>query len=421
MIGERLVHEKLPCGLDVYLMPKKHYNKKFAVYATNYGSIDSEFIVPGEQEPTKVPDGIAHFLEHKLFEEEFGNIFDKFAELGSSANAYTNYTNTAYLFSCTDKFNENLQLLIDFVQRPYFTDENVEKEKGIIEQELRMYMDDPNWVVFFNLLKALYQNHPVRADIGGSVESIKKIDVDTLYKCYRTFYHPENMVLFAVGDFDVGATLQQIKDNFNKREYKPMGEIKRIYPKEPKKVNKVRIVEKMSVTEPLFCMGFKDPVVGKKGEELFKKDITSRILIDILLARSSDLYQEIYEEGLIDDRFGVDYEGHISYGHCIINGPTRDPERLHDRILNGLESYKKRGLKKDDFERTRKKIWGTYIKGFNSPEFIASAFIAYHFKEINILDYPDVLNSITYDDIIKRFDEFLIPEYHSYSVVLPLK
>lgn len=419
MIGEEIYSQKLQCGLPVYLLPKKGYKKKFAVYATKYGSIDSEFIVPGEKEPIKVPEGIAHFLEHKLFEEEFGNIFDKFAELGASANAYTNYTNTAYLFSCTDKFEQNLELLIDFVQRPYFTEENVEKEKGIIQQELRMYRDDPNWMVFLNLLKALYKKHPVRNDIGGTIESIQYIDVDTLYKCYNTFYHPENMVLFAVGDFNPEAVFELIKSNFDKREYEPQGEIKRIYPDEPEEINEDIIVQKLSVSEPLINLGFKDRDIGYQGEKLFKKDIMTRILLDILLGRSSDLYRELYEDGLIDDRFHIDYEGQRDYGFCVLGGPTKDPETLHRKILNGLTKYKDSSLNEEAFARIKKKKIGNYVKGFNSPEFIASIFISYYFNNIDIMKYIDVLNRITFEDITSRFDTLIDPAYHSCSIIYP--
>ncbi|MDI3534283.1 MAG: hypothetical protein PWQ82_648 [Thermosediminibacterales bacterium] len=416
---ERIVSKVLDNGLSVFLMRKKGYNKKFAIYATHYGSIDNEFVIPGEEKPIKVPDGIAHFLEHKLFEEEYGSVMDRFAEQGASSNAYTNYTTTAYLFSCTDRFYENLDLLIDFVQKPYFTKENVEKEKGIIEQEIRMYLDDPGWRVFMNLLKALYHKHPVRIDIAGSVESIRQIDMDTLYKCYETFYNPENMVLFAVGDFDEAEALNKIESNFKKRKYEVHGKIKRFYPEEPKEIYKTKIVENLSVSEPLFHMGFKDTDVGYDGSKLLKKDITTRILLDMILGRSSKLYRQLYEEGLIDDRFSLDYEGQKDYGFCVIGGPTRDPEMLHDRILKGLEEYKVKGLNKEDYERNKKKMIGNYIKGFNSPEFIATTFISYHFKNINILQYLEYLNIITFKDVEERFSSFLDPKYHSYSVILP--
>lgn len=420
MIGEKLYHKKMKNGLNVYVLHKKGYNKKYAVFATHYGSIDNKFVVPGEIEPLEVPEGIAHFLEHKLFEEEFGNIFDKFADLGASANAYTNYTYTAYLFSCTSRFEENLNLLLDFVQRPYFTKENVEKEKGIIEQELRMYQDDPHWSVLHNLLQSLYRLHPIRIDIGGTVDSIQKIDVETLYKCYETFYHPENMVLFVVGDFDVAGVFELVEKNISKREYKPRGKILRIYPEEPKEINQRKITKKMSVSRPLINIGFKDNNNGYRGRDLFKKIVTSEILLCMLFGKSSDLFWELYNDDLIDDNFDFDYEGNVDYGFAIIGTPTRDPDKLHEKLLEGIEHYGKRGLKKDDYTRTKNKVTGNYIKGFNSLEFISTLFVGNYFKQINVLDFIEILGEITFEDVEKRFYELLNPDYHSYSVIEPI-
>jgi predicted Zn-dependent peptidase len=232
-LGERLFSKRSKNGLQIYVMPKKDYNKIFAMYSTHYGSIDSEFIVPDTGEHLKVPEGIAHFLEHKMFEMEYGNVFDKFAELGASSNAFTNYNNTTYLFSATSYFHENLQLLLEYVETPYFTEPSVEKEKGIIAQELRMYEDEPQWQVLFNLLKCLYYKHPVRIDIGGTVESIQKIDVDTLYKCYNTFYHPSNMIFFVIGCIEPEQVFELVEKNEATKGLVPQDDIKRIYPEEP--------------------------------------------------------------------------------------------------------------------------------------------------------------------------------------------
>ena len=200
IINEEVISAKLDSGLDVLLIPKKGYIKKYAIFSTKYGSNDNKFIPINENDVIQVPEGIAHFLEHKLFEEPEGNIFDEFSKLGTNVNAFTNFNQTSYLFSCTDNFCESLELLIKFVQNPYFTDENVEKEKGIIAQEIKMYEDNPGWRVFFNALKGMYFEHPVKIDIAGTIESIQNIDKETLYKCYNTFYNPKNMVLVTVGE-----------------------------------------------------------------------------------------------------------------------------------------------------------------------------------------------------------------------------
>jgi predicted Zn-dependent peptidase len=418
-IGENLLYRKFDNGLKAYVLPKKNFNKVYAVYSTKYGSIDNEFVVPTTGERLKVPEGIAHFLEHKMFEMPYGNVFDKYAELGTSSNAYTNYTNTTYLFSTTSAFEESMKLLLEFVETPYFTKESVEKEKGIITQELRMYEDDPEWQVMLNLLKALYHRHPVRDDIGGTVESIQNIDVDTLYKCYETFYHPSNMVIFVAGAVDADRVFEIIGEWENKRGKLSQGEIKRIYPEEPDTVNKPRIDVKMSVSRPLFLMGFKDNDVGYDGIELLQKEIITNILLEIIFGKSSLTYEKLYEEGLIDDRFSFGYEGQKGYGFCTIGGETKDPEKLKEMLVASISEAKEGGLKEEDFERVRKKYLGDYIQGFNSLEFIANSFVSYYHRNINIFDYPDVLKQITFEEVKRRMNEFFDFERMAVSTVYP--
>ncbi|SHM06477.1 Predicted Zn-dependent peptidase [Caldanaerovirga acetigignens] len=418
-IGENLLSREFDNGLKAYVIPKKNFNKVYAVYSTKYGSIDNEFVVPRTGESLKVPEGIAHFLEHKMFEMPYGNVFDKYAELGASSNAYTNYTNTTYLFSTTSSYEECMRLLLEFVETPYFTKESVEKEKGIITQELRMYEDDPEWQVMLNLLKALYHRHPVRDDIGGTVESIQNIDVDTLYKCYETFYHPSNMVIFVTGAVDADKVFEIIEERENKRGKLSQSEIKRIYPEEPDTVNKPRIDVKLSVSRPLFLMGFKDNDVGYDGIELLQKEIITSILLEIIFGKSSLTYEKLYEEGLIDDRFSFGYEGQKGYGFCTIGGETKDPEKLKEMLVVSISEAKEGGLKEKDFERVRRKYLGDYIQGFNSLEFIANSFVSYYHRNINIFDYPDVLKQITFEEVKKRMNEFFDFERMAVSMVYP--
>ena len=321
LLKEKIVWRRIEPGLEVFVLPKKGYKKKYATYSTNFGSIDSHFVVEGEGEELVVPDGVAHFLEHKLFEDEEGNVFDRFAKLGASSNAFTNFTNTTYLFSSTDHFEECFEILLDFVQNPYFTEESVEKEKGIIEQEIRMYEDNPGWRIFFNLLTALYRKHPVQKDIAGTVESISHIDKDVLYKCYRTFYHPSNMALFVVGDVDADKVLDQVAANIGRRNYSPLGEIKRIYPEEPRELEKEQVVQELVVSQPIMNLGFKDLDVGYDGERLFRRELATALVLDVVFGSSSKLYNELYEEGIIDDEFDAGYVAEKEYGH------TRSEER----------------------------------------------------------------------------------------------
>lgn len=419
-INEELLFYESESGLKVYLMPKSGYMKKYAVFATQYGSNDNKFIPIGEKEAIEVPEGIAHFLEHKLFEEPDENIFDKFSEYGASVNAYTNFNQTAYLFSCTDNFFENLELLIKFVQNPYFTDENVEKEKGIIAQEIKMYQDNPGWKVFFNCLTGMYHNHPVKTDIAGTVESIQKINKETLYTCYNTFYHPKNMVLFLIGDISFDEVIKVV-NNSEKKDIKPgVDSITRIYPEEPKEIKEKYIEEKLVTSIPIFTIGFKDDELGLEGKELVKREIVTNILLEILFGKSSEFYQELYSEGLIDASFGGQYVGHKNYGHSIVVGQSYKPEVVLDRINIYLEEIRNKGLNEEDFERIKKKDIGSNIMGFNSIEFIANNFINYFFLDFSFLYYLDVYNSISFEDALNRFNKHYRKDNYTLSVINPV-
>ncbi|QEK13603.1 insulinase family protein [Crassaminicella thermophila] len=418
LLKEKMVLKELQNGLKIFFMPKEGYTKQYAIFATNYGSNDSKFIVPGESEVTKVTDGIAHFLEHKLFEEAEGNIFDKFAELGSNVNAYTNFTSTCYLFSSTDRFYENLELLVKFVQSPYFTDENVEKEKGIIGQEIKMYDDNPNWKVFFNALKAMYHNHPVKIDIAGTIESISKITKEDLYKCYNTFYDPSNMIIFVIGDVDENKVFSIIEKN-QKKEEKVEKKIERIYPDEPDTVVQNIIEEQLDVSIPLFNIAFKDTNNGLNGRALLDKDISTKILLDMLFGKSSDLYTSLYEEGLINDTFENEYTGEIDYGYSMLGGESKNPKKVLDKVLEYIENMKNKGLSREDFERIKKKHIGQHLSYYNSVEFVATTFVAYHFKNINIFDYIEALKNIKFETIQDRFKEHFNAKRCILSIISP--
>lgn len=416
-IKEILYHANLANGLKVYVMPKKGYVKKYAIYATRYGSIDNRFRINNGKQPIEVPDGIAHFLEHKLFEEEKGNIFSEFSKLGAQANAYTNFTTTAYLFSCTDNFYESLNLLLNFVARPYFTDENVNKEKGIIAQEIRMYQDNPNWKVFFNLLKALYKNHPVKIDIAGTIESINRIDKDILYKCYETFYNPSNMVLFTVGDLDPDRVFKETEDIIKQLNLPSRTKIERLYPDEPYDIGKRRIQETMEVSTPLFAIGFKERNTSTKGRELMDMDIITNICLDLLIGRSSRLYNRLYNEGLINETFEKEYSGEVNYGFSMIAGESSDPQRVVSAIMDEIILINKEGLDGDYFLRIKKKHFGQLISYFNSIEFIASNFINFVFKDINILDYPQAIQDMDFERVQQRFAEHFNTDNFATSII----
>ena len=293
-VKEKLYMEKLENGLTVIIIPKKGIQKKYIIWGTNYGSNDSTFIVPGETEVTEVPKGVAHFLEHKMFEQENGkNSLDVLTSIGVSANAYTTNNHTAYLYECTDNFYEALDEFMDYVQHPYFTDENVEKEKGIIGQEIMMYDDYPEWKVYTNALECMYHKHPVKLDIAGTIETISHIDKEILYKCYNTFYNPSNMAMVVSGDFEPEKLLEEIKKRLVDK--KANGEIKRIFEEEPKEIVKEKAVQNMEVSKPLYTIGIKD--VPAEQKEKVKKHIAIEILLNIIIGGSSELYKKLYDIG----------------------------------------------------------------------------------------------------------------------------
>ena len=419
VLDEKIHFKKLDNGLEIFIMPKKGYTKKYAIFGTNYGSIDNKFKIAGDEKTTEVPEGIAHFLEHKLFESEEGGVFNSFSKLGSSVNAYTNFNSTCYLFSCTDKFYDNLSILIDFVQSPYLTEENVEKEKGIIEQEIRMYEDNPNWKVFFNGLRSMYRNHPVKIDIAGTVESIYKITKEDLYTCYNTFYVPNNMMVFIVGDVDVDKAISTIENNLKSTFVNPKGQIERILPNEPIDISKKRVEEKLSVSIPLFNIAFKDNNNKLQGKDLLKKDIETKVILDMLFGRSSQLYKKLYDDGLINENFEREYTFDKSYGHSIIGGESKNPDEVYKIICSEIQKLKNQGLNKQDFERIKNKSIGQHISSYNSVEFIANTFTSYYFKGISLFDYIVELKDLDFDSLTNRFNEHFDIEKSILSIINP--
>lgn len=417
--NETTYFEVMPNGLSVYLVPKPGYAKTYGMFSTRYGSIDNRFNVEGQQE-IHVVDGIAHFLEHKLFEEPEGDIFLKFATQGASANAFTSHTRTSYLFSATGQVEDNLTTLIDFVQRPYFTDENVTKEKGIIEQEIRMYEDQPFWRAYRGLLENLYHHHPVRIDIAGTVESIYRIDVASLLSCYRTFYHPTNMVLVVVGDFDPERVMGLIRDNQAAKDFGSQAAIERHFAPEPASISRDRSEVRLAVTKPLCLMGYKEREVGLSGRDLVRRELTTRILMDTLFGKSSQLYQELDDAGLIDHTFGYDYESAAGYSFGYVGGETEATEQLIDRIARGLERYKQEGLSELAFNRARHRKIGEFLRVFNSPEYLSYEFTQYLFQEADLFEVPTLLEGISVADGEQRLRELFAPEARTISLVTPV-
>ncbi|TVY10595.1 EF-P 5-aminopentanol modification-associated protein YfmH [Paenibacillus cremeus] len=400
-VRETLYTEQLPNGLSVFILPKEGFQKTYATFSTKYGSIDNHFQVEGGEEK-KVPDGIAHFLEHKMFEEPTGDIFSVFAAQGASANAFTSFDRTAYLFSATGQIKENLTTLINFVQNPYFTDANVEKEKGIIGQEIKMYEDNPDWRSYFGLIETMYHTHPVHIDIAGTIASITEITKEMLYDCYHTFYHPSNMSLFVVGGVNPEEIMELVRQNQAGKNYPPQGKIERYFDAEPPTVKAPLKHTVLPVSLPKCLFGCKEPGQPLRGNEMLKRELAMKVLLDILLSPSSAIYQKLYDEQLISDSFGSEYNIAEGYAFSVIGGDTKDPDQMMARIQEEIDKVKATGVAAADFERSKKKKIGAFLRQLNSPESIANEFTKLRFKGIDLFDILPIYESITIEDVNER-------------------
>lgn len=419
-INETLYHEVLPNGLTVYLLPKNDYHKTYGLFSTNYGSIDNEFIPYGSDKKIKVPDGIAHFLEHKLFEKEDGDVFQLFGQQGASANAFTSFTKTSYLFSTTDQVEKNLTTLLDFVQAPYFTEETVNKEKGIIGQEIQMYEDDPNWRMFFGILNNLYPEHPLHIDIAGTVESIEAITADDLYTCYRTFYQPSNMVLFVVGKLEPEKLMELIRTNQNAKDFPPAQKIKRYFPD-----NNGDIIAKSSmrsaITRDKFVLGIKGlDVLPAEGKELLRYKTALNLLFQLLLGNTSQNYLKMYNDGLIDDSFGFEFSLDREFHFADFSGDTDQPEKAAEKVKEILLHFEvDQELSEENLTLLKKKMLGQYFQTLNSLEYIANQFTQSLFGDQTLFDLPEIIESIQLADVLKVGRSFIKEEAFSEFYMQP--
>ena len=416
-IQEKVFIEKMKNGLTVMVFPRKNIQKKYIIWGTRFGSIDNNFIAPGDNEPTKVPDGIAHYLEHKLFEQENGkNSLDVLSSLGVDANAYTSNSMTAYLYECSDNFYEALDGIMNYVQNPYFTDENVEKERGIIGQEIMMYNDYPDWRLYMNAIKCMYSKNPIRIDVAGTKATIAEIDKEKLYKIYNTFYRLDNMVLIVCGDFKVEEILKEIEKRIILTRNNT--EIKRIYEEEPEEIAQKSIEEKMEISLPCFMLGYKDKV---EKEKFAKKDLAMDIIFYLILGRSSKLYQNLYNEGLIYSELGYDYEFSKTYSHFLIQGQSTQPEKVIERIKEEIEKFKQTGFEEEEFLRIKKKLYGEYVKEYNDISVIANNLLGDYMKDLTPFIYFEEFDTLTKSEVEEILKEVLVEEKSVTSIIKPLK
>lgn len=412
-IGETVLRYVLPNGLQINVVPKPDYVKSYAFFATRYGGMDTRFELGGKWLDT--PAGIAHYLEHKMFDTKEGNALQELAKNGAEPNAFTSNAMTGYYFDSTEHFYENLEILLSFVSVPYFTDESVAKEQGIISQEIRMIEDNPDWQVYTRMMQALYQNSTARTSVAGSVESIKAITAQTLYDCHKAFYTPANMVLTVVGNVDA-EKVAELAARILPKESGPV--IPRDYGQEPASVAQKETEIRMEVAMPQFLMGFKC-APAPTGEEYFRRELIGEMACDLLLGESSPLYLRLYNEGLINTSFAGAFEMMPGVGYLYAGGDSKDPKAVAAEIVKEAGRLASEGVDDDFYQRVRKAAFGSMLRGFNSFENIAVSMTEAYFSGYDACRFPEVFDSISREDIRTFIRENLIQEQSVLSLVLP--
>lgn len=411
-IGESCYFEQLENGLPVFVVPKPGYSKAYAAFVTSYGGMHRRFTTDTFRD---TPGGIAHYLEHKMFDMKNGNALQTLSAAGASPNAFTASDITAYYFSCTEHFAENLRTLLQFVSTPYFTVESVKKEQGIIGQEIGMVEDNPDWCIYQNLLQGLYHNHPIRHSIIGTKESISEITAETLYECHKAFYHPGNMVLCVAGDVDprqvismARMTLTQDKSNLALKDY---GEPEPMVSAEQEKVCT------MEVSAPNFLLGFKaEPYpAGKAG---LRREILADLSAELLCGRSSPLYARLYQEGLINKTFSVGASNYPGAAFLVMGGESADPHRVRDAILEEAERLA-RGLDERRFRRALRAEYGAQVRSLNSFDDVCIRLARGWFNEYHYYDFAREYEKLTVKDVCAFLKETVQRERSCLSVVSP--
>lgn len=417
-LRERYWHIEHKSGLDIYVFPKK-MSTTYALLATKYGSIDNCFRLMGEKEYRTVPDGIAHFLEHKMFESEDGrDTFERFAMLGGSANAFTSNDMTAYEFSCTEHVYENLEVLLDFVTHPYFTEENVKKEQGIIGQEIQMCDDNPMRRLYQELLQLLYVKDNTRINICGTMESIAQITPEHLYNCYHTFYRLSNMALVVCGDATYEGVIQ-VADKVLPCEDDVT--IERYFEAEPQNIRNTRSETKMTVSRPLFAIGVKDNRHITGDKEDVKHALILRIVADLLFGASGEFYNTMYNEGLLNQTFDCGYESSRTCGFFLLWGEADDPELIFKRVQEWIRRNQSHPPSYEDFIRIKRNDYAAYIRTFDSTEGVANDLLADLFAGVDIFEAGDILSSITYEDVCIKIKTFFKADLFSMSIITPVE
>lgn len=410
--GDSCIHVKHSSGLDIYICEMNGFSSIEALFGTKYGSINTTFKTAADTEYTTVPEGIAHFLEHKLFENEDCKVFELYAQTGASGNALTSFDKTCYLFSCSKNYEENLRILLDFVQKPYFTKETVDKEMGIIGQEIKMTNDNPEWRVFFNMLNGMYHAHPVKIDIAGTEKSISKIDADLLYKCYDTFYNLNNMVLSIAGNISAEKVLEICDECLRPCEDKGL---ECVFPDEPAEIVEPEIRETLPVGASIFNLGYK--CTAKKGIDRLRDILTASIATSLLTDPALPMCEKLLKDGVINSTFG----GEVFYGDdyfaVIFSGESDSPELIRDELFKEIERLISEGIIEKDFQRIKKSSYGTLVIELNNVEAVANLMLNSYMDGISPYDTIEVLSELTSSDVVEYMRKELHPDRAVLSII----
>ena len=415
-LDETLYRQTLENGLTVCVVPRKGFTKRLAYFVTDYGSIHTDYRWNDQQ--YHAPAGVAHYLEHKMFDlPGTRDVSGEFAALGASTNAFTSYDMTAYYFSCTENFDQCLQLLLEFVSTPFFTEESVEKERGIIDQEIGMNEDAPDSVIFENLMQAMYRSHPIRVPILGTSETIREITPQTLYDCHRAFYAPGNMLLCVVGDVDPEAVVE-IAEKTLGGENKSVGEKCREW-QEEMTCPVPEVTAKMEVAMPMFNLAFKCEPLGT-GSEAIREEMVADLAAEALFGESSELYLRLYEQGLIDSSFGGGFETIDGCAMLLCSGDSEDARAVRDAVIAQAAVIAREGLPEADFLRMKRSALGRRIRGLDSFDATCFRVCAYHFSDFDYFRFPEVYRQITAKEICAFLDRVVRPERCSLSIIEPI-
>ena len=413
-LGEQVIWQQLPNGLPIAIVPRPGFTKKLCYFVTDFGAIHTRFTMDGQD--YEVPAGIAHYLEHKLFDLPDRDVTAEFAALGAIPNAFTSYDITAYYFSCTENFPKCLDLLLEFVSTPYFTEATVQKEQGIIGQEIDMNRDNPDTQIFEMLMENMYENHPIRVPILGRRETIAKITPENLTACHKAFYRPDNMLLCIVGDVDAEEVAKIAEARLGNPELPPVTRVRRW---QEDMVCKTAYGEKaMDVAMPMFHLGFKCES-WEPGIEATRRELTAELAAEALFGESSPLYQSLYEQGLIDTSFGGGFETIDGMALFTASGDSNDPKAVTDAILARAKEIVETGMEESDFLRMKRSALGRRIRSLDSFDATCYRVCAYHFSGFDYFHFPSIYRDIQAADVCDFLESTITESRMSLAVINP--